>query len=74
MAYEHMYIGARLVPKFDEEIDFNSSKQYEPLIIVRYDSALYISRCFVPSNSNISDTTYWINFTPIIVQNEPEVL
>ena len=51
------YIGMRYVPKFDG--DWNPNKEYEPLIIVQYNSSSYTSKRPVPAGTLPTDSTYW---------------
>ena len=51
------YIGARYVPIFAGEWDI--TKSYEPLTIVQYQGNSYTSVQAVPTQVDITDTTYW---------------
>lgn len=51
------YVGMRYVPIFDGEWD--STKTYEPLVIVSNQGNSYTSRTFVPTGINITNTEYW---------------
>lgn len=51
------YIGARYVPLFDG--DWNSSKVYEPLVIVSYNDSTYTSKKAVPAGIIPTNTEYW---------------
>lgn len=54
------YIGARYITKFADPIEHDSTKTYEPLIIVQYQGASYVSRMYVPAGIPITDTRYWL--------------
>lgn len=54
------YIGARYITKFADPIEHDSTKTYEPLIIVQYQGASYVSRMYVPAGIPITDTHYWL--------------
>lgn len=54
------YIGARYITKFADPIEHDSTKTYEPLIIVQYQGASYVSRMYVPIGIPITDTRYWL--------------
>jgi ribosomal protein S13 len=51
------YIGARYVPKFGG--DWDSSKSYEPLVIVCYQGNSYTSKTYVPSGTDINNLLFW---------------
>ena len=53
------YIGARYVPLFAEPIQWDSTKEYEPLTIVLYEGNSYTSRQAVPVGISITNDTYW---------------
>lgn len=53
------YVGARYVPLFAEPLDWDNTKEYEPLTIVYYGGNSYTSRQAVPKNVDISNTNYW---------------
>lgn len=52
------YIGARYVPKFSDK-PWNKDNIYEPLIVVEYRGASYISKQPVPAGIDITDEKYW---------------
>ena len=60
------YIGARYVPKFfvnsDNNNEWRSGVEYEPLMVVTWNSNSYTSRRYVPTNiGNPSDNPeYWV--------------
>lgn len=53
------YIGARYVPLFAEPIEWDNTKQYEPLTIVTHEGNSYTSRQFVPTGIEITNETFW---------------
>ncbi len=53
------YIGARYVPMFSDPLDWDSTKDYEPLTIVYYLGNSYTSRQSVPAGIDIANTDYW---------------
>ena len=54
------YIGARYVMKFADPIQHASDTAYEPLTVVQYQGASYISKQYVPIGIDISNDDYWI--------------
>jgi hypothetical protein len=71
------YIGARYVPLFAEPIEWDKTKQYEPLTIVTYDGNSYTSRQFVPTGVEITNTAFWAltgNFNAQVEQYRKEVI
>lgn len=70
------YVGARYVPLFADPIDWDATSTYEPLTVVLYQGNSYTSRQYVPSNIDISNTTYWAqtgNYNAQIEQYRTEV-
>lgn len=70
------YIGARYVPLFAEPIEWDKTKQYEPLTIVTSNGNSYTSRQFVPSGVEITNTAFWAltgNFNAQVEQYRKEV-
>lgn len=53
------YIGARYVPLFAEPIEWDKTKQYEPLTIVTHEGNSYTSRQFVPTGIEITNEAFW---------------
>ena len=53
------YIGSRYVPIFANPIDWDSTREYEPLTIVSNKGNSYTSRQAVPKGIDISDEKYW---------------
>ena len=54
------YVGARYVPIFADPIEWDSSLVYEPLTVVKYQGASYVSRQSVPEGIAIDNENYWI--------------
>lgn len=54
------YIGARYIPLFADPIEWDSTRVYEPLTVVKYQGASYVSRQSVPGGIQLSNTDYWI--------------
>lgn len=70
------YIGARYVPLFSEPLDWDITKEYEPLTIVYNAGNSYTSRQAVPTGIDISNTDYWAltgNYNAQIEQYRKEV-
>lgn len=70
------YIGARYVPLFAEPIEWDKTKQYEPLTIVSHDGNSYTSRQFVPTGIEITNDAFWAltgNYNAQIEQYRKEV-
>lgn len=70
------YIGARYVPLFAEPIEWDKTKQYEPLTIVSANGNSYTSRQFVPSGIEITNDAFWAmtgNYNAQIEQYRKEV-
>ena len=70
------YIGARYVPLFAEPIEWDKTKQYEPLTIVTHDGNSYTSRQFVPTGVEITNEEFWAltgNYNAQIEQYRKEV-
>lgn len=53
------YIGARYVPLFAEPLDWDITREYEPLTIVYTAGNSYTSRQSVPSGIDITNESYW---------------
>lgn len=58
----NQYIGARYVPKFSTWVEENN---YEPLTIVRYGNANYISKTNVPAGISPTNEQYWALYSII---------
>lgn len=54
------YIGARYVPMFADPIEWDITTIYEPLTVVTYQGASYISRREVPDGISLDNEDYWI--------------
>ena len=54
------YIGARYVPLFADPIQWDSTKEYEPLTIVLYEGNSYTSRQAVPIGVTITNEQFWV--------------
>lgn len=70
----NQYIGARYVPKFSGQ--WVSTNVYEPLTVVDYGNASYISTQNVPAGTLPTNTTYWklyISPTPSVTELEQKV-
>lgn len=70
------HIGARYVPLFSEPIEWDKTKQYEPLTIVTNNGNSYTSRQFVPTGVEITNETFWAltgNYNAQIEQYRKEV-
>lgn len=70
------YIGARYVPLFAEPIEWDKTKQYEPLTIVTANGNSYTSRQFVPTGIEITNDAFWAltgNYNAQIEQYRKEV-
>lgn len=70
------YIGARYVPLFAEPIEWDKTKQYEPLTIVTHNGNSYTSRQFVPIGIEITNESFWAltgNFNAQVEQYRKEV-
>lgn len=70
------YIGARYVPLFAEPIEWDKTKQYEPLTIVTANGNSYTSRQFVPTGIEITNGAFWAltgNFNAQVEQYRKEV-
>lgn len=68
------YVGARYVPKLGGE--WLQSVAYEPLVIVTYQGNSYTSKTFVPANTPITNTEYWVetgNYNAQVEQYRQEV-
>lgn len=77
------YVGARYVPKLftaaDGSMEWESGAYYEPLTVVTYRNASYISRVPVPSSVGAppENTDYWVlsgNYNAYIQKLEDDIL
>ena len=57
------YVGARYVPIFgragEDTIEWDDLAPYEPLTVVMHEGISYVSRRYVPTGIQITDTAYW---------------
>ena len=70
------YIGARYVPLFADPIDWDATRQYEPLTIVYYQGNSFTSKQAVPTNIDINNTDFWAltgNYNAQVEQYRQEV-
>lgn len=70
------YIGARYVPLFADPIEWDKTKQYEPLTIVTNSGNSYTSRQFVPAGIELTNEEFWAltgNYNAQIEQYRNEV-
>lgn len=70
------YIGARYVPLFADPIEWDKTKQYEPLTIVTNSGNSYTSKQFVPTGIEITNEEFWVltgNYNAQIEQYRKEV-
>lgn len=70
------YIGARYVPLFAEPLEWDKTRQYEPLTIVTNNGNSYTSRQFVPAGIEITNNAFWAltgNFNAQVEQYRKEV-
>lgn len=76
MASITQYIGSRYVPVLADPVEWNSTRQYEPLTIVTHQGASYTSRQYVPSGIEITNESYWVlsaNYNAQVEQYRQEV-
>ena len=81
MVGARQYIGARYVPIFgragEGTIEWDDGAPYEPLTVVMHQGVSYVSRRYVPTGIQVSDTTYWVQtyrFDAQVEQYRQEVL
>lgn len=70
------YIGARYVPLFADPLEWDNTREYEPLTIVMHQGNSYTSRQAVPVGVDISRTDMWAltgNYDAQIEQYRQEV-
>lgn len=75
------YIGARYVPIFgragEDTVEWDDLAPYEPLTVVMHEGVSYVSRRYVPTGIDITDTDYWVEtyrFNAQVEQYRQEVL
>lgn len=57
MEKRNKYVGLRYVPKVLGEWD--KTQSYEPLCVVTYQGNSFTSKTFIPSNTDITNETFW---------------
>ena len=70
------YVGARYVPLFAQPLEWNSTKEYEPLTIVLHQGNSYTSRQYVPVGVDIENDSFWAlsgNYNAQVEQYRQEV-
>ena len=75
------YVGARYVPIFgragEDTVEWDDGAPYEPLTVVMHEGVSYVSRRYVPTGIQITDTSYWAEtyrFNAQVEQYRQEVL
>ncbi len=75
------YIGARYVPIFgragEDTVEWDDGAPYEPLTVVMHQGVSYVSRQYVPTGTQITDTDFWVEtyrFNAQVEQYRQEVL
>ena len=75
------YIGARYVPIFgragEDTVKWDNLAPYEPLTVVMHEVVSYVSRRYVPTGIQITDTDYWVEtyrFNAQVEEYRQEVL
>ena len=75
------YVGARYIPIFgragSDTVEWDDLAPYEPLTVVMHDGVSYVSRRYVPTGIEITDTDYWVEtyrFNAQVEQYRQEVL
>ena len=75
------YVGARYVPIFgragEDTVEWDDLAPYEPLTVVMHQGVSYVSRRYVPTGIQITDTDYWVEtyrFNAQVEQYRQEVL
>lgn len=64
------YIGARYVPVFANPVEWSDTRGYEPLTMVTYEGATYITKQTVPPGIQIGNKDYWLLFSNFSAQLE----
>lgn len=54
------YTGARYVSVFADPIEWSKDSAYEHMVVVLYQGASYVSKCYVPAGIDITDSNYWL--------------
>jgi hypothetical protein len=75
------YVGARYVPIFgrsgEDTVEWDGGAPYEPLTVVMHGGVSYVSRRYVPTGIQVTDTDYWVEtyrFNAQVEQYRQEVL
>ena len=64
------YIGARYIPLFSDPLEWDSTRSYEPLTVVKNQGSSYVSRQYVPEGVAITNEQYWILWADFNAQLE----
>ena len=64
------YIGARYIPLFPDDPQWDNTKTYEPLTVVQNLGDSYVSRQYVPIGIDISNSQYWVHWADFNSQIE----
>ena len=70
------YIGARYVPLFANPIEWDNTREYEPLTIVTNNGSSYTSKQYVPKGIELTNESFWAvtgNYNAQIEQYRKEV-
>jgi len=70
------YIGARYVPLFSNPIEWDNTREYEPLTIVTKNGSSYTSKQYVPKGIELTNESFWAvtgNYNAQIEQYRKEV-
>ena len=54
------YIGARYIPLFSDPIEWDITRSYEPLTVVKNQGSSYVSKRSVPEGIAITNEDYWL--------------
>ena len=75
------YVGARYVPIFgragSDTVEWDDTAPYEPLTVVMHEGVSYVSRRYVPTGIQVTDTAYWVEtyrFNAQVEQYRQQVL
>ena len=64
------YIGARYIPLFSDPIEWDITRSYEPLTVVKNQGSSYVSKRYVPEGIQITNENYWILWADFNAQLE----
>lgn len=64
------YIGARYIPLFSDPLEWDGTRSYEPLTVVKNQGSSYVSRQYVPEGVAITNEQYWILWADFNAQLE----